>query len=129
MSSLLPAPDSVPRTISVCLPERRVRLPEATTMARRAEWAACLGLIMAAAGGGRGGAPGVPIGGGGGPPPPARGGGHRPPASPSPEPDGQYGNPSDLDDYIAELSSPARDSWQKPDQVVAALGLAKGQTA
>jgi SAM-dependent methyltransferase len=53
----------------------------------------------------------------------------RPAASPSAESDGQYGNPSDLDDYIAQLSSPARDAWQKPDQVVAALGLAKGQTA
>ena len=49
--------------------------------------------------------------------------------SPSPEADGQYGNPSDLDDYIAQLASPERDAWQKPDQVVAALGLGKGQTA
>jgi predicted methyltransferase len=53
----------------------------------------------------------------------------RPAASPSTPSDGQYGNPSDLDDYIAQLSSPARDAWQKPDQVVAALGLTKGQTA
>jgi SAM-dependent methyltransferase len=53
----------------------------------------------------------------------------RPNASPSAESDGQYGNPSDLDDYIAQLSSPARDAWQKPDQVVSALGLARGQTA
>jgi SAM-dependent methyltransferase len=82
-------------------------------MARRAKWAASLVLIMAAAGAFL----------------TAHAAGQRPPASPSPEPDGQYGNPSDLDDYIAELSSPARDSWQKPDQVVAALGLAKGQTA
>src|SRR4051812_10723902 len=59
--------------------------------------------------------------------------GPRPAPSPSPslapEADGQYGNPSDLDDYIAQLSSPARDAWQKPDQVVSALALARGQTA
>src|SRR4051812_22681283 len=59
--------------------------------------------------------------------------GPRPAPSPSPslapESDGQYGNPSDLDDYIAELSSPARDAWQKPDQVISALKLARGQTA
>jgi SAM-dependent methyltransferase len=53
---------------------------------------------------------------------------------PSPVPssddsDGQYGNPSNLDDYIAEMTSPARDAWQKPDQVVAALALKKGETA
>lgn len=52
-----------------------------------------------------------------------------PSPSPAPEADGQYGNPSDLDDYIADLSSPARDAWQKPDQVVSALHLARGQTA
>jgi SAM-dependent methyltransferase len=53
----------------------------------------------------------------------------RPGPSPSAESDGQYGNPSDLDDYIAQLSSPDRDAWQKPDQVVSALGLTRGQTA
>ncbi len=57
----------------------------------------------------------------------------RPSLSPSPSPsaesDGQYGNPQDLDSYIAQLASPERDAWQKPDQVVAALKLAKGQTA
>jgi predicted methyltransferase len=55
----------------------------------------------------------------------------RPPSSPphSKEAAGRYGNPSDLDDYIAQLSSPARDAWQKPDQVVSALGLTRGQTA
>src|SRR5205814_6362155 len=56
----------------------------------------------------------------------------RPAASPSPfasADSGQYGNPQDLDDYIKELASPERDAWQKPDQVVGALGLAKGQTA
>jgi ubiquinone/menaquinone biosynthesis C-methylase UbiE len=52
-----------------------------------------------------------------------------PAPAPSDDADGQYGNPSNLDDYIAELSSPARDAWQKPDQVVAALGLKAGETA
>ena len=82
-------------------------------MARRTKWAASLVLVAAAA---------VPI-------LVHVAAAQRPPASPSPESDGQYGNPSDLDDYIAQLSSPARDAWQKPDQVVAALGLTKGQTA
>jgi SAM-dependent methyltransferase len=53
----------------------------------------------------------------------------RPSPSPSADSDDQYGNPSDLDDYIAQLASPARDAWQKPDQVVSALGLQRGQTA
>ncbi len=48
--------------------------------------------------------------------------------SPSPE-EGRYGNPPDLDAYIAQLANPARDAWQKPDEVVAALGLRRGQTA
>jgi predicted methyltransferase len=52
-----------------------------------------------------------------------------PSPAPSDDADGQYGNPSNLDDYIAEMTSPARDAWQKPDQVVAALGLKKGETA
>jgi len=53
----------------------------------------------------------------------------RPAPPPSDDADGQYGNPSNLDEYIAELSSPARDAWQKPDQVVGALGLKAGETA
>ena len=53
----------------------------------------------------------------------------RPAPAPSEDPDGRYGNPSNLDEYIAELSSPARDAWQKPDQVVGALGLKAGETA
>jgi predicted methyltransferase len=53
----------------------------------------------------------------------------RPSPAASGEADGTYGNPSNLDDYIAEMTSPARDAWQKPDQVVAALGLKKGETA
>jgi ubiquinone/menaquinone biosynthesis C-methylase UbiE len=42
---------------------------------------------------------------------------------------GRYGNPVDLDTYIARLQDPERDAWQKPDEVVKALGLAPGQTA
>ena len=42
---------------------------------------------------------------------------------------GRYGNPVDLDGYIARLGDPARDAWQKPDEVVRALGLRKGQVA
>jgi ubiquinone/menaquinone biosynthesis C-methylase UbiE len=42
---------------------------------------------------------------------------------------GRYGNPADLDAYIAHLADPARDAWQKPDEVVAALRLRPGQVA
>jgi ubiquinone/menaquinone biosynthesis C-methylase UbiE len=42
---------------------------------------------------------------------------------------GRYGNPADLDAYIARLQDPERDAWQKPDEVVKALGLGPGQTA
>lgn len=42
---------------------------------------------------------------------------------------GRYGNPADLDAYIARLADPARDAWQKPDEVVGALGLRRGQVA
>ena len=41
----------------------------------------------------------------------------------------RFGNPANLDTYIANLEDPARDAWQKPDAVVKALGLAPGQTA
>jgi ubiquinone/menaquinone biosynthesis C-methylase UbiE len=41
----------------------------------------------------------------------------------------KYGNPHDTPGYIARLADPARDAWQKPDEVIAALGLAPGQTA
>ena len=41
----------------------------------------------------------------------------------------RHGNPDDLDAYAAHLEAPARAAWQKPDQVVAALGLRTGQTA
>ncbi len=39
-----------------------------------------------------------------------------------------HGNPEDLAAYIAKLEDPARDDWQMPDRVVAALGLRRGQT-
>ncbi len=37
--------------------------------------------------------------------------------------------PFDLDAYVARMEAPDRPQWQKPDEVVAALGLAPGQTA
>jgi ubiquinone/menaquinone biosynthesis C-methylase UbiE len=43
--------------------------------------------------------------------------------------EGKYGNPADLESYIARLADPARDAWQKPDAVVKALDLRPGQTA
>jgi predicted methyltransferase len=42
---------------------------------------------------------------------------------------GSHGNPSDLETYARRLTDPARDAWQKPDQVVAALGLGPGSVA
>ncbi len=42
---------------------------------------------------------------------------------------GRHGNPADLSSYIAHLADPQRDAWQKPDEVVRALGLVPGQTA
>jgi SAM-dependent methyltransferase len=41
----------------------------------------------------------------------------------------RYGNPADLDSYIARLVEPERDQWQKPDQLVAALKMQPGQSA
>jgi SAM-dependent methyltransferase len=34
-----------------------------------------------------------------------------------------FGNPEDLQEYVARLDDPARDEWQKPDQVLRALEL------
>ncbi|MBL0276915.1 MAG: class I SAM-dependent methyltransferase [Anaeromyxobacter sp.] len=42
---------------------------------------------------------------------------------------GQHGNPADLTAYAAGLLDAKRDAWQKPDEVVKALGLAPGQVA
>ena len=39
-----------------------------------------------------------------------------------------HGNPDDLSAYIAKMEDPARDAWQRPDEVLRALGLKKGQT-
>ena len=39
----------------------------------------------------------------------------------------RYGNPQDVEGYIARLADPARDQWQKPDQLLAALRIAPGQ--
>jgi len=41
----------------------------------------------------------------------------------------RHGNPDDLAGYVAKMEDPARAEWQKPDEVVRALGLAKGQIA
>lgn len=41
-------------------------------------------------------------------------------------PAGSHGNPADLAAYVARLESPERDAWQRPDQVVAVLGLRPG---
>lgn len=41
----------------------------------------------------------------------------------------RHGNPEDLAGYLARLEDPARVVWQKPDEVVAALGLRAGGVA
>jgi SAM-dependent methyltransferase len=41
---------------------------------------------------------------------------------------GRHGNPEDLAAYLARMEDPERDSWQRPDEVIRALGLKKGQT-
>ena len=41
----------------------------------------------------------------------------------------RHGNPADLAAYLAKLESPERAAWQKPDELVAALGLAPGASA
>jgi ubiquinone/menaquinone biosynthesis C-methylase UbiE len=40
-----------------------------------------------------------------------------------------HGNPRDFEHYLARLEDPERIAWQKPDEVVAALGLSAGQAA
>jgi ubiquinone/menaquinone biosynthesis C-methylase UbiE len=39
----------------------------------------------------------------------------------------QHGNPTHFRSYVKRLESPERATWQRPDQVVAALGLRPGQ--
>jgi ubiquinone/menaquinone biosynthesis C-methylase UbiE len=41
---------------------------------------------------------------------------------------GRHGNPEDLAAYVAKMEDPARDGWQLPDAVLAALAVAPGQT-
>lgn len=41
----------------------------------------------------------------------------------------QHGNPEDMEHYLAKLEDPERIAWQKPDEVVAALGLREGDVA
>jgi len=40
----------------------------------------------------------------------------------------KHGNPDDLNAYIAKMEAPDRAEWQKPDEVVKALGLQPGAT-
>jgi ubiquinone/menaquinone biosynthesis C-methylase UbiE len=42
---------------------------------------------------------------------------------------GRHGNPDDLDAYVAKMEDPARDGWQKPDEVLRVLALRDGQVA
>jgi len=41
----------------------------------------------------------------------------------------RYGNPDDHAEYLDRLEGPERAGWQKPDEVVAALGLRPGDVA
>lgn len=38
-----------------------------------------------------------------------------------------HGNPADLAAYVAKQEDPSRDEWQKPDEVLRALGVAPGE--
>jgi ubiquinone/menaquinone biosynthesis C-methylase UbiE len=38
----------------------------------------------------------------------------------------RHGNPEHLEEYLAKLEGPDRAAWQKPDEVIAALGLRPG---
>lgn len=40
---------------------------------------------------------------------------------------GRHGNPGDLDAYVARMEAEDRDAWQKPDEVIRALGLRGGE--
>jgi predicted methyltransferase len=54
---------------------------------------------------------------------------HHAQGAPHDEHAGEHGNPADLAEYIRHQEDPARDEWQKPDAVVAALALKPGQVA
>lgn len=43
-------------------------------------------------------------------------------------PRGAHGNPEDLDRYVARMLDEERAAWQRPDEVVRALGLRPGDT-
>lgn len=45
------------------------------------------------------------------------------------QPRDAHGNPEDFEHYLSRLDDPERVVWQKPDQVVAALGLRPGDVA
>ena len=40
---------------------------------------------------------------------------------------GRYGNPADLDRMIARQLAPGRPAWQKPERVIRAIGVRRGQ--
>ncbi len=54
--------------------------------------------------------------------------GHGGPSGTGPGRD-RHGNPEDFEHYLARLVDPERDAWQKPDEVVRALGLREGAGA
>jgi ubiquinone/menaquinone biosynthesis C-methylase UbiE len=41
----------------------------------------------------------------------------------------RHGNPEDFDHYLSRLEDPERAAWQKPDEVIRALGLREGAVA
>jgi SAM-dependent methyltransferase len=41
----------------------------------------------------------------------------------------QHGNPEDLKEYISRLDDPGRDAWQRPDVLLATLGLTRASVA
>lgn len=55
--------------------------------------------------------------------------GHQHGAAGGDHPRDEHGNPLDLQAYLARLEAPDRATWQKPDELVAALGLRPGQVA
>jgi ubiquinone/menaquinone biosynthesis C-methylase UbiE len=55
------------------------------------------------------------------------GGGHGPGGGDVPR--DRHGNPEDFARYLAKLDDPERVAWQKPDAVVAAMGLRPGDVA
>jgi SAM-dependent methyltransferase len=58
-----------------------------------------------------------------------RAGGHGSGQGHGDHPRDRHGNPEDFAHYLARLDDPERVAWQKPDEVVAALGLRPGDVA